>query len=84
MTLEFLSYEILANFMRNEFRISRKKILVLRNFVFREIGFSMRKSVSYVSYFAKQKIQQAKRNETPTSNEKTSVAEPQPDSVGVA
>ena len=35
--------------MRNEFHISRKKVLVSRNFVFRETGFSMRKSVSYVS-----------------------------------
>ena len=53
LTLEFLSYKILENFMRNEFCISRKILLVSRNFVLRETGFSMQNTVSY---FAKQSI----------------------------
>ena len=54
LTFEF-SDKILENFMRNEFRISlQKKLLVSRNFVFRETGCSIRKPVSNGSYFEKQ------------------------------
>ena len=54
LTLEF-SYKILENFMQNEFRISlQKKLLVSRNFVFRETSCSIRKPVSNGSYFEKQ------------------------------
>ena len=52
-----------VSFIRNsrEFHMKRvsyfaKKGPCSRNFVFRETGFSMQKSVLYVSYFAKQNI----------------------------
>ena len=41
LTLEFLSYKILDNFMRTSFVFRENMFLISRNFVFRETDFSM-------------------------------------------
>ena len=62
LTLEFLSYEILENFMRNEFRISRKRSL------FREISCFVKLALACESQFRMFRISRNKtfnkRNET--------------------
>ena len=42
LILEFLSYETLKNFMRNDFIISQKMLLTSQNSCFAKLAFSMR------------------------------------------
>ena len=71
-TLGDTRVDTLVSFVQNsrEFQakqvlyLAKKKLIASQNFVFCETGCRLRKPVSNVLYFAKQNVQQSKRNKT--------------------